>query len=111
MELNPMQVALNTVRTLRLELMQLIIEIGEGVKEDGGQTDPKDNRYMYSMNEMVGKLGLHMRLLIINYFFIIFVLLILHYLIYLYLFLETWNKFLDLYLAHLVLCYCIIHHF
>lgn len=65
MELNPMQVALNTVRTLRLELMQLIIEIGEGVKEDGGQTDPKENRYMYSMNEMVGKLGLHMRF--INY--------------------------------------------
>lgn len=56
-----MQVALNTVRTLRLELMQLIIEIGEGVKEDGTQTDPKDNRYMYSMNEMVGKLGHHMR--------------------------------------------------
>ncbi|KAF0760679.1 mediator of RNA polymerase II transcription subunit 27-like [Aphis craccivora] len=61
MELNPMQLALNTVRTLRLELMQLIIEIGEGVKEDGSQTDTKDNRYMYSMNEMVGKLGLHMR--------------------------------------------------
>lgn len=74
MESNPMQVALNTVRTLRLELMQLIIEIGEGVKEDGAQTDPKDNRYMYSMNEMVGKLGLHMRyctikiLTILNYY-------------------------------------------
>jgi len=61
MELNPMQLALNTVRTLRLELMQLIIEIGEGVKDDGSQTESKDNRYMYSMNEMVGKLGLHMR--------------------------------------------------
>lgn len=61
MELNPMHVALNTVRTLRLELMQLIIEIGEGVKEDGTQLDSKDNRYMCSMNEMVGKLGLHMR--------------------------------------------------
>lgn len=64
MELNPMQTALNTVRTLRLELMQLIIEIGEGVKEDGVQTEPKDNRYMYSINEMVGKLGHHMRYLL-----------------------------------------------
>jgi len=72
MELNPMQVALNTVRTLRLELMQLIIEIGEGVKDDGSQTESKDNRYMYSMNEMVGKLGLHMRFsLIYSTFFII----------------------------------------
>lgn len=61
MELNPMQVALNTVRTLRLELMHFIIEIGEGVKEDGAQSESKDQRYMYSMNEMVGKLGLHMR--------------------------------------------------
>ncbi|XP_050539873.1 mediator of RNA polymerase II transcription subunit 27 [Daktulosphaira vitifoliae] len=61
MDLNNMQVALNTVRTLRLELMQLIIEIGEGVKEDGTQCEPKDNRYICTMNEMVGKLGNHMR--------------------------------------------------
>jgi len=61
MESNPMQVALNTVRSLRLELMQLFIGIDEGVKDDGSQTESKNNRYLYTMNEMIGKLGLRMR--------------------------------------------------
>ncbi|XP_022162107.1 mediator of RNA polymerase II transcription subunit 27-like [Myzus persicae] len=61
MELNQMQVALNTVKTLRLELTQLFIEICEGVKDNGSQTHAKQNHYLYSMNEMIGKLGFRMR--------------------------------------------------
>lgn len=61
MELNSMQVALNTVKTLRCELTQLFIGIHEGVKDDGSPTESKNNRYLHSMNEMIGKLGLRMR--------------------------------------------------
>jgi len=62
MELNSMQVALNSVKTLKCELMQLFIGIHEGVKDDGSQTtDSKNNHYLHSMNELIGKLGLRMR--------------------------------------------------
>lgn len=56
-----MQLALNNVQTLRLELTQLFIEICEGVKDDGSQTESRHNHYMYSLNDMIIKLGFRMR--------------------------------------------------
>ncbi|XP_022183121.1 mediator of RNA polymerase II transcription subunit 27-like [Myzus persicae] len=61
MELNHLQLALNTVQTLRLELTQFFIDICEGVKDDGSQTGSNQNRYLYTLNEMIGKIGIRMR--------------------------------------------------